>query len=36
MFEIVTGVGDDRQRVWRQYAIEAKRQLGAADAARQR
>ncbi len=36
MLEIVAGVGDDDQPARRQYAIEAERQLGAADAARQR
>src|SRR5437016_4247744 len=36
MLEVVAGIGDDNQRLGRQYAVEAERQLGAADAARQR
>ena len=36
MLEIVAGIGDDGQRAGRQDAIEAERQLGAADPARQR
>src|SRR5438067_6657699 len=35
MREIVARVGDDGQRVRRQDAVEAERELGAADAARQ-
>src|SRR6516225_5693213 len=36
MLEIVAGIGDHGQRSVRQHAIEAERQLGAADPARQR
>ena len=36
MLEIVAGVGHDKQVAGRQHAAEAKRQLGAADPARQR
>ena len=36
MLEIVAGIGDDGQRSRRQNAVEAERQLGAADPARQR
>src|SRR6478672_4404525 len=36
MLEIVTGIGDHRERSGRQDTIEAERQLGPADPARQR
>src|SRR5713101_7803877 len=36
MLEIIAGIGDHGQRPERQYAVEAERQLGAADPARQR
>src|SRR5207253_636764 len=36
MLEIIAGIGDDGQRIGRQDAVEAERQLGAADPARQR
>ena len=36
MLEIVAGVGDHGQAVGRQHAVQAERELGAADAARQR
>src|SRR5207302_9657505 len=36
MREIVAGIGDDREGIWRQDAVEAERQLGAADPTGQR